>query len=164
MRRVDPFLDPAIAIVAVAMALASLLTTDVDAIDPRLHEADGLAVAATVLAAGSLAWRRKRPVASYAVFVAGALVVSASFHYIGVLSLLMLLSLFSLATHGSRRAGLIGLVSGDRVLRRAGARGGARPADQGRVARRGPARCFVGGGRGAAVATRAAARARCGQP
>ena len=50
--------------------------------------------------------------ASYAVFVAGALVVSGSFHYIGLLSILMVVSLFSLATYGSRRDGLIGLAVG----------------------------------------------------
>ncbi len=109
MRRLDPFLDPLIAVVAASLALASLLTTDVDAIDPRLHDPDLLSAVATVVAAGSLAWRRRRPMASYAVFVAGALVVSGTFHYIGLLSVLMLFSLFSLATYGSRRDGLVGL-------------------------------------------------------
>ena len=108
-RRVDRFLDPAIAIVAATLAVTSLLTTDQDAIDPRLHDPNALAVVATAVAAGSLAWRRKRPVASYAVFVTSALVVSGSFHYIGALAILMLFSLFSLATYGSRREGVVGL-------------------------------------------------------
>ena len=108
-RRLDPYVDPVIGLLATALALASLLTTDVDTIDPRLHGPDLLAVVGTVVAAGSLAWRRSRPVASYAAFVVGALVVSATFHYIGLLSILMLLSLFSLATYGRRRDGLIGL-------------------------------------------------------
>ncbi len=111
-RRVDPLLDPLIGLVAAGFALASLLTTDVDTVDPRLHEPNLLAAVATVVAAGSLAWRRSRPVASYAAFVAGALVVSGTFHYIGLLSVLMLLSLFSLATYGSRREGLVGLAVG----------------------------------------------------
>ena len=42
-------------------------------------------------------------------FVLGALVVSGTFHYIGLLSILMLLSLFSLATYGTRRDALVGL-------------------------------------------------------
>jgi signal transduction histidine kinase len=109
MRRLDRFVDPLIAVVAVALALASLLMTDPDSIDPRLHDPDVPSAVATVLAAGSLAWRRRRPVASYAVFVTGALVVSGTFHYIGLLSVLMLLSLFSLATYGSRREGVVGL-------------------------------------------------------
>jgi signal transduction histidine kinase len=111
-RRLDPFLDPVIGVLAAGMALVSLLTTQVNAIDPRLHEPDALAAVATVVAAGSLAWRRKRPVTSYAVFVGGCLVVSGTFHYIGLLSVLLLLSLYSLATHGKRRDGLIGLGAG----------------------------------------------------
>jgi signal transduction histidine kinase len=111
-RRLDPLLDPVIGVLAAGMALASLLTTQVDAIDPRLHEPDVLAAVATVVAAGSLAWRRKRPVPSYAVFVGGSLVVSATFHYIGLLSVLLLVSLYSLATYGKRRDGLIGLGAG----------------------------------------------------
>jgi signal transduction histidine kinase len=108
-RRLAPYLDPVLGGVAVVLAVTSLLASDVDAIDPRLHEPDALAVVATAVAAGSLAWRRLRPVASYAVFVAGALVVSLSLHYIGLLSVLMLLSLYSLAAHGRRRDGLAGL-------------------------------------------------------
>jgi signal transduction histidine kinase len=108
-RRLAPYLDPAIGIVAAALALASLLATDADSIDPRLHDPDIVSAVATVAAAGALALRRSRPVASYAVFVAGALVVSGSFHYIGLLSVLMLLSLYSLTTHARRRDGVIGL-------------------------------------------------------
>jgi signal transduction histidine kinase len=108
-RRLEPYLDPAIGVVAVALALTSLLTTDVDSIDPRLKDPDLVSAVATVAAAGALAWRRSRPRASYAVFLVGAVVVSASFHYIGLLSVLMLLSLYSLTTHGRRRDGLVGL-------------------------------------------------------
>jgi signal transduction histidine kinase len=108
-RRVDPYLDPVIGVVAAALALASLLSTDHDAVDPRLHAPNVLAAVATVVAAGSLAWRRKRPVVAYAVFVVGALVVSGTFHYIGLLSVLMLLSLYSLTTHARRREALVGL-------------------------------------------------------
>jgi signal transduction histidine kinase len=108
-RRLAPYLDPTIGIVAVALALASLLTTDPSSVDPRLQDPDIIAILATVVAAGALAWRRKRPAVSYAVFLAGALCVSATFHYIGLLSVLMLLSLYSLATCGRRRDALIGL-------------------------------------------------------
>src|SRR3954451_10515611 len=112
VRRARPWVDPVLAVVAAALALTSSLGTDVGAIDPRLHEPDLLAVVPTVVAAGSLAWRRTRPVASYAVFLAGVLVVVGTSHYIGLLSVLMLLSLFSLATYGSRRDGVIGLAVG----------------------------------------------------
>ena len=111
-RRVDVFVDPVLAAVAAAMAVASLVMTRVDTVDPRLHQPDVLAVVATAVTAGSLAWRRTAPVASYAGFVAGAIVVSATFHYIGLLSVFILLSLYSLAAHGTRRQAVLGLSGG----------------------------------------------------
>src|SRR4051812_34463425 len=111
-RRLSPYLDPVIGIVAAAVALASHLTADMSHLDPRLHEPDIVSAVATVGAAGALAWRRTRPRASYAVLVIGALVVSGTFHHIGLLSVLMLLSLYSLTTHGRRRDALIGLGAG----------------------------------------------------
>jgi signal transduction histidine kinase len=108
-QRLSPYLDPALGIVAAAAALASLFATDPASIDPRLESPDVVATVATLAAAGALAWRRSRPVASYAVMVAGSLVVSLSGHYIGLLSVLMLFSLYSLAAHGRRREGLAGL-------------------------------------------------------
>ncbi|WP_432879735.1 sensor histidine kinase [Kribbella sp. CA-245084] len=111
-QRLSPYLDPVLGIVAAAAALASLLSTDPASIDPRLESPDVLAAVATVVAAGGLAWRRSRPVASYAVMVIGGMVVSLSGHYIGLLSVLMLFSLYSLAAHGRRRDGLVGLAVG----------------------------------------------------
>lgn len=108
-RRLSPYLDPAIGIVAAGAALASLLTTDMGELDSRLKDPDIVSAVATVAAAGALAWRRSRPTASYAVMVAGSLVVSLTDHYIGLLSVLMLFSLYSLAAHGRRRDGLVGL-------------------------------------------------------
>ncbi|MEU4198165.1 sensor histidine kinase [Kribbella sp. NPDC026611] len=108
-QRLSPYLDPAIGIVAAAAALTSLFTTDPASIDPRLETPDVVATVATLVAAGGLAWRRRRPVASYAVMVVGSLVVSLSGHYIGLLSILMLFSLYSLSAHGRRRDGLVGL-------------------------------------------------------
>jgi signal transduction histidine kinase len=115
-QRLSPYLDPVLGIVAAAAALASLLTTDPASIDPRLKDPDVVAAIATVVAAGGLAWRRSRPVASYAVMVIGGLVVSLSGHYIGLLSVLMLFSLYSLAAHGRRRDGLVGLGVGVAVF------------------------------------------------
>ena len=89
----------------------SLLTTDVASIDPRLETADPLSVAATLAAGLSLVWRRTRPVLSFGIFVAGCLVVSLTEHYIGLLSVLLLFSLYSLASHGRRRDGVIALVA-----------------------------------------------------
>jgi signal transduction histidine kinase len=108
-RRFSPYLDPALGIVAATLSVTSLVTTDVSAIDPRLEPADVVSVAATLAAGLSLAWRRTRPVTAFAVFVTGCLVVTLTGHYIGLLSLLLLFSLYSLAVHGGRRAGVVGL-------------------------------------------------------
>src|SRR3954467_8548221 len=108
-RRLSPYLDPAIGIVAAAVALTSLLATDYAALDPRLEDPDLVSAVATVAAAGALAWRRGAPVASYAVMVAGSGGVTLTGHYIGLLSVLMLFSPYSLAAHGRRRDALTGL-------------------------------------------------------
>jgi signal transduction histidine kinase len=110
-RRFSPYLDLVLGSVAAALAVTSLMTTDVAAIDPRLQAADPLSVAATLMSGISLAWRRTRPVTAFVVFVAGCLVVSLTGHYIGLLSVLLLFALYSLAAHGSRRAGVIGLAT-----------------------------------------------------
>jgi signal transduction histidine kinase len=91
------------------LSVTSLLSTDVASVDPRLAAADPLAVVATLAAGLCLAWRRGRPVPAFAGFVTGCLVVTLTGHYIGLLSVLQLLSLYSLAAHGRRRDGVVGL-------------------------------------------------------
>jgi signal transduction histidine kinase len=108
-RRLSRYLDPALGVAAAAAALGSLFVADIASIDPRLKDPDVVSAVATAAAAGGLAWRRTRPMASYAVMVAGSLVVSLTGHYIGLLSLLLLFSLYSLAAHGRRRDALVGL-------------------------------------------------------
>ncbi|AXT85767.1 two-component sensor histidine kinase [Aeromicrobium sp. A1-2] len=107
-QRLGPYLDPAIGLTAAVLAVVALLGADPSTIDPRLRDPDAVAVIATLAAAGSLAWRRRRPLTSFAVMVAGCLVVTLADHYIGLLSVLFLLSLYSLAAHGRRRRGLAG--------------------------------------------------------
>lgn len=112
-RRLSPYLDVTVALVATALALTSLLattSTELAVIDTRLEPANLVAVAATAAAGLSLVWRRSRPTPAFAVFVAGCLVVTLTNHYIGLLSLILLFSLYSLAAHGRRRDGLIGLL------------------------------------------------------
>jgi signal transduction histidine kinase len=108
-RRLSPFLDVGLGVMAATLSVGSLLAADVAAIDPRLEAAGPVAVAATFAAGLSLVWRRTQPVGAFVVFVAGCLVVTLTGHYIGLLSLLLLLSLYSLAAHGRRRDGVIGL-------------------------------------------------------
>jgi len=111
-RRSAPYLDAALGVAAAAVSAVSLLSTDLTALDERLEPADTLSVVATVVAGLSLAWRRTRPSWSFGVFTLGCLVVTLTDHYIGLLSVLLLLSLYSLAVHGTRRQGILGLLSG----------------------------------------------------
>ena len=108
-RRLSPYLDVAIGLAAAVMSVASLLSTDVAGIDPRLEPADPLSVAATLVAGLSLVWRRRRPVPAFAVFVSCCLLVTLTGHYIGLLSVLLLFSLYSLSAHSRRRNGVVGL-------------------------------------------------------
>ena len=110
-RRLSPYLDVALALVATVMSVLSLVGTDVATIDPRLEPADPVAVIATAVAGLSLVWRRTRPVAAFTGFTVGCLVVTLTDHYIGLLSIVLLFSLYSLAAHGGRRQGVIGLVA-----------------------------------------------------
>jgi len=109
-RRWSPYLDITLGLAAAAVSVTSLLSTDVASIDSRLEPGDPLSVAATFVAGLSLVWRRSRPAASFAVFVASCLVVTLTDHYIGLLSVLLLFSLYSLAAHGRRRDAVVGLV------------------------------------------------------
>ena len=108
-RRLSPYLDLAIGLSAAAMSVMSLLGTDVASIDSRLDPSDPLSVAATFVAGLSLVWRRSRPVASFALFVSCCLVVTLTGHYIGLLSVLLLFSLYSLSAHSRRRDAVAGL-------------------------------------------------------
>jgi signal transduction histidine kinase len=109
-RRLSPYLDVTVGIAAAVLAVTSLLSTDVVAIDPRLEPGDPLAVAATATAGLSLIWRRSHPAASLSTFVSCCLVITLTDHYIGLLSLLLLFSLYSLAAHGRRRDAVVALI------------------------------------------------------
>ena len=112
-RRLAPYLDVTLGVVAAGLSVVSVLATDVDTIDPRLQPTDPVSVIATAVAGLSLIWRSTRPVTSFCVFIAGCLVVTLTDHYIGLLSVLLLFSLYSLAAHGVRRRhGVVGLAAG----------------------------------------------------
>lgn len=110
-RRLSPYLDISIAVVATVLALGALFAADIEGIDPRLRGPDAVAIIGTVVATGSLYWRRTYPAFSYCTFGAGCLIVTLTGHYIGLLSILLLLSLYSLAAHGRRRNAAIALVA-----------------------------------------------------
>jgi signal transduction histidine kinase len=110
-RRLSPYVDAVLGVAAATVALTALLGSDLTGLDPRLLPPNGLAVVATLVAGLALAWRRTRPVPAFAVFMVACLVVTLTDHYIGLLSVLLLVSLYSLAAHGHRRRdGVIGLV------------------------------------------------------
>jgi signal transduction histidine kinase len=107
----SPHLDLTLGLAAAGLSVASLLSSDIAAIDARLEPGDPLSVTATSVAGLSLVWRRSRPVASFGVFVSSCLVVALTDHYIGLLSVLLLFSLYSLAAHGRRRDAVGGLAA-----------------------------------------------------
>ena len=108
-RRLSPYLDLTIGLAAAAMSVASLLSTDVAASTPGSSLATRCPSLPPSVAGLSLVWRRSRPAASFAVFVSCCLVVTLTDHYIGLLSVLLLFSLYSLAAHGRRRDAVVGL-------------------------------------------------------
>ncbi len=110
-RQLSPYVDLVLGLVTAVVSVLSLLTTDVAAIDTRLEPANAVAVIATAAAGLALIWRRTHPVASFTVFMLGCLVVTLTDHYIGLLSVMLLFSLYSLAVHGTRRQGVLGLVA-----------------------------------------------------
>ena len=63
-----------------------------------------------MLAGLALALRRIRPITAFVVLAAGDVVVSLTNHYVALLPLLLLLSLYSVAAFASRRAGIAALV------------------------------------------------------
>lgn len=109
-RRLSPYLDLTIGLVAASLSVASLLSSDIASIDSRLEPADPWSVTATLVAGLSLIWRRSRPATSFACFFACCLAVTLTGHYIGLLSVLVLFSLYSLAAHGRRRDAVAALV------------------------------------------------------
>ncbi|MGV8871275.1 MAG: sensor histidine kinase [Rhodococcus sp. (in: high G+C Gram-positive bacteria)] len=110
-RRLAPFLDITIAVAATTLAVGSLLASDVGNIDPNLRAPDAVAIFGTVLSTASLLWRRSYPATAYCAFVAGCLIVTLTGHYIGLLSVVILFALYSLAAHGRRRTAAVALAA-----------------------------------------------------
>jgi signal transduction histidine kinase len=99
-------------VVGVSAALAALIahrTADLSTLDPRLLPPSLLSSAVTVIGALGLVLRRVRPIVGFAILGAATTVVSLTDHYVAVLPLLLLLSLYSVAAHSSRRASVVTL-------------------------------------------------------
>jgi signal transduction histidine kinase len=108
-RRAPAWFDVVVGIVAAAAALASLLGTEPADVDARLAEPNLFAAAVTVVGALGLVWRRTHPWRGFLVLAVAGVVVSATGYYIGLLSVLLIVAVFSVAAHGRRVEGVASL-------------------------------------------------------
>lgn len=102
-------LDLLVGVFAAIAALIGHLASPLDQLDARLAAPTVLSGACTVLGGLSLAVRRIRPITAFLVLALATSVVSLTDHYVALLPLLLLLSLYSVAAFGSRRAGIAAL-------------------------------------------------------
>ena len=108
-RRAPAWFDVVVGTVAAGAALASLLGTEPAAVDARLAEPNLFAAVVTVVGALGLVWRRTHPWRGFLLLAAAGVVVSATRYYIGLLSVLLIVAVFSVAAHGRRIEGVASL-------------------------------------------------------
>jgi signal transduction histidine kinase len=108
-RQAPGWVDAVLAAVAAVVAVAALLTADLAAVDPELHEPRPWVVAVTALGALGVGLRRRQPLAGLLVLGAAATVVSATGYYTALLPYLTLVALYAVAAHGTRRQALTGV-------------------------------------------------------
>jgi signal transduction histidine kinase len=109
IRRAPGWVDPVLAVLAAALAVTVLVSADIAAIDPALRPATAIAVGATAVGAAGTAWRRRNPLLGLAMVTGAAIIVSAGWHFTGVLPYLTMLALYSVAAYGTRRQAIAGL-------------------------------------------------------
>ena len=100
-------------VVGLCAALAALIahrTSDLSTLDPRLLPPSLLSSAATVIAALGLVLRRVHPIVGFVILAAATSVMSLTDHYVAVLPLLLLISLYSVTVNSSRLTGVLTLV------------------------------------------------------
>jgi signal transduction histidine kinase len=102
-RRAPGWVDIVVGMAAATAAVVALRSTDPSSEDPRLHNPVLWVEALTLVGGLGLAWRRTHPLRGFVVLWSAAVVVSASGYYIGLLGLLLIPSLLSLAIHCRRR-------------------------------------------------------------
>jgi signal transduction histidine kinase len=110
-RAAPAWVDAVVALVAAALAVLVLLTADLAAVDPELHEPAPWVVAVTAAGALGLGLRRRQPLAGLLAVGAAATLVSATGHYTGLLPYLTLAALYAVAAHGTRRQALVGVAA-----------------------------------------------------
>lgn len=103
--------DLLIGVVAAAAALVRHLNSPLDQLDPRLLPPTVLSGVITVVAGLALVLRRIRPIISFAVIAGAASIISLTNHYVALLPVVLLVSLYSVASVASRRAGIAALIA-----------------------------------------------------
>ena len=103
--------DLLIGVVAAAAALFRHLNNPHDQLDPRLVAPTVLSGALTIVAGLALVVRRIRPIISFIVITGTASIISLTDHYVALLPLVLLVSLYSVASVASRRAGLVAMAT-----------------------------------------------------
>ena len=111
LRRAPEWVDGVLGLLAAVLAVAVLLSADSTAIDPELHPPSITVVAVTAIGAAGATWRRRHPVLGLIAVAAAAGAVSVTWHFTGLLPYLTMAALYAVASHGSRRAAVIGLAA-----------------------------------------------------
>jgi signal transduction histidine kinase len=102
-RRAPGWVDIVLGVAAAAAAVVSVRSTDTAAVDVRLHNPTVWIELLTFVGGLGLVWRRTHPLRGFVVLWSAAVLVSALGYYIGLLGLIMIPSLLSLAIHCRRR-------------------------------------------------------------
>ena len=109
-RRAPAWVDAVAGVVAAAVAVTVLLTSDLPAIDDRLREPTIWTAAITGLGALGIGLRRRQPLLGVLLVGGAATVVSATGYYTAVLPYLTLAALYAVGAHGTRRQAVAGVV------------------------------------------------------
>ena len=104
-------LDLLVGVFAALAALIGHLASPLDQLDPRLSSPTVLSGFCTAVAGLALTLRRIRPITGFVLLAVATSVVSLTGHYVALLPLLLLVSLYSVAAVASRRAGIAALVA-----------------------------------------------------
>jgi signal transduction histidine kinase len=102
-RRAPGWVDIVLGVAAAAAAVVAVRSTDAATVDVRLHDPTVWIDLLTFVGGLGLVWRRTHPLRGFVVLWSAAVLVSALGYYIGLLGLLLIPSLLSLAIHCRRR-------------------------------------------------------------
>ena len=107
--RAPDWVDLAIGLATVVLAVTVAMTADVASVDARLQPTSGPALGLTAVAASGIALWRRHPLLGVLVIGAATTVVSAAGYIVGMLPVVMVAGLCALAANGTRRQTVLGL-------------------------------------------------------